>query len=148
MDKLTSSLLETYEKTVLKIFEFADKYKSDCNFLAYENLEDIFDFIKNLEYKQDPKGIEFLSRPKFSIFRTDLPRDCDDKTLIAACVFELKDIPYRIVISGKTKKPHHVYPEIFINNGWIPFDATYKRGLLGKRLYKEIFRKVYEKIID
>ena len=51
--RLSNNLLETYEKTVLKIFEFAEKYSSDCNFLINKDLKQVFDFIKdNLEFDQ------------------------------------------------------------------------------------------------
>lgn len=138
--------LDTYEKTVLKIFEFAKKYQSDCLFLESKTPFEVFEFIKNLEYKKDPEGIEFLSRPKFSIFRDDLPRDCDDKTLIAACYFELKNISYKIIVSGRNSNPHHVYPIAFINNEWIVFDATYPTNKYNQILYPETFRKIYSKI--
>jgi hypothetical protein len=138
--------LDTYEKTVMKVFEFAKKYQTDCLFLESKTPLEVFDFIKNLEYKEDPKGIEFLSRPAFSIFRTDLPRDCDDKTLIAACYFELKNYPYKIVVSGKNTNPHHIYPIVFLNNSWKVFDATYNTNNFNELPYKESFRKVYSKI--
>jgi len=141
---VTNNLLETYEKTVLKIIEFSEKYMSDCNFLINKTPEQVFEIIKNLKYKPDPQGIEFLSRPELSIWRKDLPRDCDDKTLIAICYFQLKNIPYRIVISGRSTKPHHIYPEIQdFKNNWIPFDATYSKNIFGKYPYKEVFRKLF-----
>lgn len=138
--------LETFEKTVLKIFEFAKKYQTDCLFLESKTPIEVFNFIKNLEYKPDPVGIEFLSRPDFSIFRNDLPRDCDDKTLIACCYFELKNYPYKIIVSGRSNKPHHVYPIVFINNSWIYFDATYSSNEFNKPPYKEVYKKIYTKI--
>lgn len=138
--------LETFEKTVLKIFEFAKKYQTDCLFLESKTPIEVFDFIKNLEYKPDPVGIEFLSRPDFSIFRNDLPRDCDDKTLIACCYFELKNYPYKIIVSGKNKDPHHVYPIVFLDNNWVVFDATYPSNKFNQVPYKEKFKKIYTKI--
>lgn len=140
-----NNLLETYEKTVLKVIEFGTKYSSDCLFLINKTPMEVFEFIKNLPYKPDPKNIEFLSRPEFSIWRKDLPRDCDDKTLIAVCYFELKNIPYRIVISGKDIKPHHIYSEFLdsFKNTWIPFDATYSKNVFGKIPYVEKFRKIF-----
>jgi hypothetical protein len=142
---LKNNLLETYEKTVLKVIEFGKKYSSDCLFLINKTPAEVFDFIKNLDYKPDPINIEFLSRPEFSIWRKDLPRDCDDKTLMAVCYFELKNIPYRIIISGKTFKPHHIYAEFLdqLKNTWIPFDATYKKNQFGKYAYVEQFRKIF-----
>ena len=140
-----NQLLETYEKTVLKVIEFSKKYSSDCLFLINKTPQEVFEIIKNLKYKPDPQGIEFLSRPEFSIWRNDLPRDCDDKTLIAVCYFELKNIPYRIIISGKGIKPHHIYPEFLdsLKNTWIPFDATYQKNIFGKTPYVEKFRKIF-----
>lgn len=151
--KFKNNLLETYEKTVLKVIEFGSKYSSDCLFLINKTPIEVFDFIKNLPYKPDPKNIEFLSRPEFSIWRKDLPRDCDDKTLIGVCYFELKNIPYRIVISGKDVKPHHIYLEYLdeFKNTWVPFDATYPKNIFGKVPYAEKFRKIFyplKKIID
>lgn len=151
--KFKNNLLETYEKTVLKVIEFGSKYSSDCLFLINKTPIEVFNFIKNLPYKPDPKNIEFLSRPEFSIWRKDLPRDCDDKTLIGVCYFELKNIPYRIVISGKDIKPHHIYLEYLdkFKNTWIPFDATYPKNIFGKVPYIEKFRKIFyplKKIID
>jgi hypothetical protein len=143
--KFKSNLLETYEKTVLKVIEFSQKYSSDCLFLINKTPLEVFEFIKNLPYKADPKGIEFVSRPEYSIWRKDLPRDCDDKTLIAICYFELKNIPYRIIISGRDIKPHHIYSEFLDNlkNTWIPFDATYQKNIYGKVPYVEKFRKIF-----
>lgn len=143
--KFKNNLLETYEKTVLKVIEFGLKYSSDCLFLINKTPIEVFNFIKNLPYKPDPKNIEFLSRPEFSIWRKDLPRDCDDKTLIGVCYFELKNIPYRIVISGKDIKPHHIYLEYLdeFKNTWVPFDATYSKNIFGKIPYSEKFRKIF-----
>lgn len=140
-----NQLLETYEKTVLKVMEFSQKYSSDVLFLINKTPQEVFEIIKNLKYKPDPQGIEFLSRPEFSIWRKDLPRDCDDKTLIAVSYFELKNIPYRIIISGKDIKPHHIYAEFLdsLKNTWIPFDATYQKNIFGKTPYVEKFRKIF-----
>lgn len=141
--KLNIEKLETYEKTVLKIFEYAKKFQKDCLFLESKSIKELFDFVKNLEYKKDPDGIEFISRPEFSIFRNDLPRDCDDKTLIIACYCELKNIPYKIAVSGKNNSPHHIFPLIYIEKNWIPFDATYSTNKLGEYPNNIKFFKVY-----
>lgn len=135
--------LETYEKTVLKIFEFTKKYYTDVIFLESKTPEEVFEFVKNLKYVSDPKGIEFLSRPKFSIFE-NIPRDCDDKTLIITSYCELKGIPYKIGVTGKGKSPHHIFPIIKLNDVWTYFDATYKNGEIGKLIFKPKFFKIYK----
>lgn len=144
--RLNNNKLETYEKTVLKILEFTEKYSGDCLFLINYTPKELFNFVKDLEYKPDPVGIEFLSRPEFSIFKKNLPRDCDDKTLIVTCWAKLKNIPFKVCVSGRRNKPHHIYPILFIDNKWIIFDATYSNGEIGKKFFKENFCKIYEKI--
>ena len=141
--KITNNLLETYEKTVLKIFEFSKKYSSDVLFLESKTPDEVFEFVKNLKYKPDPKGIEFLSRPKFSVFENNLPRDCDDKTLIITCYCELKNIPYKIAVTGKNNSPHHIFPILKIFDNWVYFDATYESGKIGKLIFEPKFFKIY-----
>ena len=136
--------LETYEKTIFKIFEFANKYYTDVIFLDCKTPKEVFEIVKNLDYKADPKGIEFLSRPLFSIFEKNLPRDCDDKTLIICCYAKLKGIPYKIAVTGRNKHPHHVFPILCLNNSWVIFDATYENSEIGKFIFPPVFFKIFD----
>lgn len=136
--------LETYEKTIQKIFEFTNLYYEDVLFLQNKKPEEVFEIVKNLSYRADPKGIEFLSRPKFSLFSNSLPRDCDDKTLIVCCYAKLKGYPYKIAVTGKEREPHHVFPILLINNSWVIFDATYQNAIYGKFLFPPVFFKIFE----
>ena len=97
--------LKTYKNTISKIFEFTNLYYTDVIFLDCKTPKEVFEIVKNLTYKPDPRGIEFLSRPLYSIFEKNLPRDCDDKTLIITCYAKLKGIPYKIAVTGKNKYP-------------------------------------------
>lgn len=141
---LKSIPLETFEKTVLKVFEFTEKYFTDVIFLESQTPEEVFNFVKNLEYKPDPKNIEFISRPKFSIFENNLPRDCDDKTLIITSYAKLKNIPFKIAVIGKENQPHHIFPILKLNKEWVYFDATYESGKIGELIFKPKFFRIYE----
>lgn len=143
MNLKTENLI-TYEKTIKRIFEFSNKYYTDVIFLDCKTPMEVFEIVKNMTYKPDPKGIEFLSRPLYSIFKTNLPRDCDDKTLIICCYAKLKGIPYKIAVTGKNKSPHHVFPILCINNSWVIFDATYDYSEYGKFLFHPVFLKIFE----
>jgi len=143
--RLEKSKLNSYRETVQKIFEFSEKYYNDVKFLELKTPIEVFEIVKNLDYKPDPKGIEFLSRPLYSIFKNDLPRDCDDKTLIISSYATLKNIPFKIAVSGKTNFPHHVFPILQIDKNWIPFDATYDYSQYGKFLFSPKFLKIFSK---
>jgi hypothetical protein len=117
--------LETFDKTVLKIIEFSKNYKNDLIDFKETPFYDFYLFIKNLPYRADPKNIETLSRPALTLNKNYSPRDCDDKTILICAFCELKKIPYKIVVTGKNKKFHHVFPQVFLNGNWIIADATY-----------------------
>lgn len=136
--------LETFDKTVLKIIEFARKYKNDLK--DYENLsfENFYLMIRNLPYHADPQNIETLSRPLYTLQKNYTPRDCDDKTILICAFCELKGIPYKIEVTGKKNKFHHVYPVVFINNKWTIADSTYpNKGFLGSNLFNAKVKKTY-----
>lgn len=142
--KKTTEELESYKQTIAKIFELIQKYHDDIAKFSNWNLSQIYEYVKNLEYIPDPKNEETVSRPKYTIKANwSGARDCDDKTVILGSWAYHKSIPFRLVVSGSKKNPHHVYPEFYILNSWVPFDATYKTCKLGKRLFEENFREVY-----
>lgn len=91
------------------------------------NLYEIFDFVKNIPYVADPNNFEWLQSPRWTIQRGG---DCDDKSIFIGAVLERRKIPYRmaVVSTNQDKELHHIYPEIFINGAWLPFDATYNRN--------------------
>jgi len=113
-----------YKDTVKKILEFSEKYDTDLiSFINY-SLKDFFNFVSKLEYKEDPKNNEFLSRPKY-LLEKDFPhRDCDDKTLLICSFLNLKKLPKIILISGRNK-PEHIFPATKIKNTHYYLDATY-----------------------
>jgi hypothetical protein len=74
--------LETFDKTILKIIEFSKKYKNDLIDFQNKSFYDFYLFVKSLPYKADPKNIETLSRPFYTLNKNYSPRDCDDKTIL------------------------------------------------------------------
>lgn len=136
--------LETFDKTVLKIIEFAKKYKNDLRKFKNKSFFEFYNIVKNLPYIADPKNIETLSRPKYTLNKYYEPRDCDDKTLLICGFCELKNIPYKIHVTGRKNKFHHVFPVVKINNEWKISDATYpNRGNFDENLFYPKLKKIY-----
>ena len=145
---------ESYETTVKELFRMAREYKNDV--LEFPEMRgDIFEaynYVRSLEYRADPKGIEFLTRPSQTLWTGwNGPRDCDDKTLALGAYAEQNKIPWRAIVCGASENPaenpHHIYPEFKLNGMWVAMDATYSddRCKLGGLLYeKEIFRREYD----
>lgn len=144
---------ESYELTVREVFRMAREYKNDV--LEFPEMRgDVFEaynYVRSLPYVEDPKGIEFVTRPSQTLWKGWAgPRDCDDKTLALGAYAEQNKIPWRAVVCGASDipehNPHHIYPEFKLNGVWVAMDATYAddRCKLGGLLYEnEKFRKEY-----
>lgn len=136
--------LETFDKTVLKIIEFSKKYKNDLEKFKNKSFYDFYLLVKNLPYVADPKNIETLSRPLYTLNKNYSPRDCDDKTILICGFCELKNIPYKIIVTGKKNRFHHVFPQVFLNGSWVIADATYPdRGGYGINIFEPKIKKTY-----
>jgi hypothetical protein len=150
------------EKTIQIIFDFINRYNSDL-FIFLKNrypelykvlienqnkknlkaLIKLYKFIRDLPYKKDEEGIETITRQILTLHNIG-KRDCDEKTVLMGSIAKILGFPYRVVIAGRHKKPHHIYLEIYYLNHWIPVDATYPdKNKFSKRLFKEGVRKVY-----
>ena len=141
--KKTVEELESYKQTVQKIFYLIQKYYEDLNRKSNYSIKEIYDFVRNLEYVPDPKNEETISRAKYTMKSNwGGARDCDDKTVILGSYAYSKSIPFRLIVSGQKNTPHHVYPEFYILNVWVPMDATYKYCKIGKKLFKEKLLKI------
>ena len=105
--------ISTYETTIGEMLRMAREHAKDCAPYAGKSVFEFYDYVRKLPYKDDPEGIEHMSRPRYTLSQSwEGPRDCDDKTLALAAYCELHKIPYRIVVCGERETPHHVYPEI------------------------------------
>lgn len=109
-------------------------------YINYTPME-MFKMVKDIPFNPDPPGFETLQRPRYTINQCGTGGDCDDKTIMVACWAHLKNIPFRFVAVRKQGRKilHHVYPELYINGRWMPFDATYNFNIMGqeKRGYVE-----------
>lgn len=138
-----------YRNTVSVIFRMAREFKRDlCEFPRLDTVRRVYDYVRALPYRDDPPGIEFVSRPAYTLWpEWTGPRDCDDKTLALGAWCNLYGFAWRVVCAGESAdpalNPHHIYPEIKLDAIWTPADATYRRCELGSLLYVERFREVY-----
>jgi hypothetical protein len=143
--KATEKKLSNQDETVSEIKRIATQYYTDLE--AYKDWDffKFYNLVRALKYKADPIGKETLSRPKYTIDENFVgPRDCDDKTILLIAKAIENKIPYRVIVCGQKNKGHHVYPEIFFANRWMPADATYpERSVFGKYLYRENYRKIF-----
>lgn len=136
-----------YHETVKQIFRMAKMFREDLIGRA-ANVFTLYDFVRSLDYRDDPKDAEVVSRPKYTM-RKDWtgPRDCDDKTLIFGAWAELHRIKWRVVCAGTSpepeENPHHIYPELLIGGNWLTCDATYPQCNIGELLYRETFHEIY-----
>lgn len=138
--------LKSFRQTISEIFRMANAYKADLDPYLFENIFQVYNYVRALPYHKDPEGLETVSRPGFTLAGDwTLPRDCDDKTLIIIAAANRFGLPSRAIVCGEIPSPHHVYPEVFLSGHWMPFDATYGDAehdcRLGQRLYGEVFRE-------
>lgn len=115
-------LKHTLEGTLSEVERLATTYKDDVFPYKSLGINDFFNFVKNIPYVKDPKGIELVSRPKYTI---DRGGDCDDKTVVCLSYFILNKIPCGYSVVGSGKKFHHIFPYIMMNGEKKDFDATY-----------------------
>lgn len=162
--KPTSKPLNSYVDTVKQVFRLARDYHKDLLDpnkykvrIASFNPKEFFEFIRSLPYVKDPKGIEFVNRPKISILLsgTTHPFDCDDRTVLSLSYFILRntlnkiqgkepEYQYRIVVVGRNQKPHHIYMEYKTEkSNWIPFDPTYPHNEYGIEPFTPGYRKEF-----
>jgi len=126
---------------------FVRDYYTDMAPYASQTIYEFFDTMKNLPYQPDPKNIELLKRPYYTMQRLGPGGDCDDKSIAVASYATLNSIPYRFLGVGKKvpgKKYRvfdrilltHVYTELYIGGKWVTFDTTYQFNVLGQAMNK------------
>ncbi len=118
----------------------AHNYKDDL--IPYSSMtpREIYDHVKQIPYGFDPRENECVSRPKFTLEGRTPWTDCDDKAVVLGAYARLKNIPYRFIAIGSRPKNYpwykktplsHVYNLFYLNNQWIPLDATYNFNSYG-----------------
>lgn len=130
--------LRNVEQTIGEMFELVRKYNSDVSAYATMSPEAFYKLVRDIPYKADPRGNEFIQRPWATLVGASEWGDCDDLAMLMASYAVQNKIPYRFGIggskkyrgmsSGRTIIPfHHVWCELFVMGRWTPFDATYPR---------------------
>lgn len=121
----------------------ANAYQEDL--VPYTHLcpSEMFNIIKTIPYGYDPHGIEVINRPRHTLNGETPWSDCDDKAIIAAAYALKKGIPYKFKAIGR-RDPRlkwwqktglqHVYPILYLNGRWTPFDATYEFNTIGREM--------------
>jgi len=116
---------------------FVRKFFNDMAPYASMSLPEIYEKIKRLPFRHDPRGIELVKRPMFTMQQIGAGGDCDDKSVALASWAVLNGIPYRFIAVGR-KKPNkrkillsHVFPQLYIYGSWLSADPTYAFNQLG-----------------
>lgn len=117
------------------MYQVVNRYHTDMLPYASYTLPEIFELIKQIPYRADPRGIEVLQRPRYTLDLSGPGGDCDDKAIVLASWARLNHIPYRFMAVRKKGKPnlHHVYAELYFNGEWVPVDPTYNVNTLGRQ---------------
>lgn len=121
--------------------EVVNRHYRDVAAYATLSLPEIFDLVKSIPYRRDPKKpngkvTELLQRPAYTLARTGHGGDCDDKAMVLASWAKLNGIPFRFVAVGRAKNLplHHVLVELYIQGNWVHVDPTYAGNVLGRPL--------------
>lgn len=98
------------------------------------SLPQFFNFVRQIQYKQDREGVEIVTRPWHSLttsWRHGL--DCKKKAILIASWLQLHGVPWRFTaVSSRTNgEIHHVIVEAWQGGRWIEIDATYPQNSLG-----------------
>jgi hypothetical protein len=100
------------------------------------NINEYYDFVKNIPYVRDVKKIEITSRPKYLLTMFDA-LDCKKKSILMGSYMKLNhgDKSYRLCLSSNSpdKNIKHIFTQIFLNGNWINADATYSKNKIGQK---------------
>lgn len=127
----------SYKQTVSQMQEMVKLYHNDLK--KYKVMPDnirldllsperFFEVIKNIPYKRDPQGLEIIPRPNHILnFASKLGRDCKKMSILATSYAMINNIPFRYAVVSRRpdKKMHHIFPQLFLHNKWVDYDATY-----------------------
>jgi len=114
-------------QTGSKMLYLTKRYWTDIGNKVDWSFQDYFRFIADLPYIADPKNIEALQRPLYSLSNEAYFRDCDDKSILIACWCYGNYVPFRFIACSYELKdsPHHAIIEVESDEGPMYVDATY-----------------------
>lgn len=126
--------LESPSNTAAEMRRIVEMYHDDIGAKKDLPLNEYYELVKALPYKPDPKGLEFVSRPRFTLDKNFPIRDCDDKAVLIGSYLYANGIPFRF--EGSSKKNdgtlHHVYVIANMGGKELILDATYPYNQFGK----------------
>lgn len=129
-------LFDKYD-TVAEIKRMIREYHKDLELfpdLINMNIQEYFDYVKNIPYIRDVPKTEVVSRPKFllTVFGA---LDCKKKSILMGSYMKLLhgDGSYRLCLSSNSpdKVIKHIFTQIKIGDNWINADATYSKNKIG-----------------
>lgn len=122
------------EQTGRLMHKMVETYYMDMLPYSHLTLDEIFDIIKYIPFREDPRESETLMRPRHTMQMRGYGGDCDDKCIALASWAKMVGIPYRFVAVRRAdrKKLHHVMCELYINGVWVHADPTYNFNTLGR----------------
>lgn len=132
----TETLFDKYQ-TVAEIKRMIREYYKDLlNFpdLVNMDVQQYFDFVKNIPYIRDVPKTEVVSRPNFLLTVFDA-LDCKKKSILMGSYMKLKygDGSYRLCLSSNSPNRviKHIFTQINLNGSWVNADATYSKNRIG-----------------
>lgn len=140
---ITTRPLKNVKYTGKLMEELSIRYQDDVAEHCHLSLMQFYDLVKNIPYKEDPKKIEFLQRPYYTLNQRGQGGDCDDKCICLGSYLTIAEIPFRFVAVGKDGGPkgrlHHVVVEALLDDPtgrkiWFHLDATYNFNTIGQQL--------------
>ena len=132
---ITFHNLDTKDQTGKEMYRLIEQYSGDIDHITVKgkplsslNLFEYFNYVKNIPYRKDIKGIEVVSRPGKIIDNKNVGMDCKKKSILISAYLKNRGIPFRLIASSKRpdKRIHHVFPQMKIDGKWLNMDATYK----------------------
>jgi hypothetical protein len=133
----TETLFDKYQTVVEIKRMIREFYKDLLNFpnLVNMDVQEYFDFVKNIPYVRDVPKIEVVSRPNFLLTVFDA-LDCKKKSILMGSYMKLKygDGSYRLCLSSNSpdKVIKHIFTQIKMGDNWVNADATYSENSIGK----------------
>jgi len=99
------------------------------------NINEYYNFVKNIPYVRDISKTEIVSRPKYLLTVFDA-LDCKKKSILMGSYMKLNhgDGSYRLCLSSNSpdKNIKHIFTQIILNGNWINADATYSKNKIGQ----------------
>lgn len=147
--------LFSHKQTAYFMKKWIKKYHNDINNIFAPNrfskirlsefsINDFYDFVRKIPYRQDKRKNEVVARPSTIIRNRHLGADCKKKAILICSYARCNGLPYRLIGSSSksSKQVHHVYPQLFIFSNWVNCDATYPNYRLGMKKNEETYSEI------